>query len=94
MAWNETILQAAIDDPTCKDRENVYGADAQCQTLLNYKNVNSMESCKLEEKIVIEDMGITHPIKQAPGCNPPSGPGLPSLTCQSPVPTPTMAYPD
>lgn len=84
--WNVSTLQAALDDPTCLHRQNIYGDSAQCETLLKFYNEAAMQSCVLESDILQEPVGIPSPIDELPGCNPLwSATGPPKATC-SPSP--------
>jgi len=59
--WDVDLLQRALDDPTCQDRENIFGDAAQCATLKPHRNDAAMESCVLEANIPQEQVGIAVP---------------------------------
>ena len=79
--WDVDLLQRALDDPTCQDRENIFGSDAQCQTLKPYRNEAAMHTCVLEANIPQEQVGIA-----VPGMYLHRIPELDSLTQTSPRP--------
>ncbi|KZT56864.1 hypothetical protein CALCODRAFT_509191 [Calocera cornea HHB12733] len=68
MGWNRNILTAALNDPTCQHRENLYGSGTQCATLLPYVNSGSSQ-CTLAGHIPQEAVGLVQPLLELPGCN-------------------------
>jgi hypothetical protein len=91
--WDVDVLQATLDDPTCLQRENVYGSGPQCETLAKYYNEASeaaSQSCVLESDIVQEDVGILSPLEKLPGCNPVWSPTQPKATCSPQPPVPSI----
>jgi hypothetical protein len=92
--WEVDVLQAALDDPTCQHRENIFGDGPQCQTLLQLRNEDAMQSCILSSDIPQEEVGIGNPIPSLPGCNPLwSASGPPKGTCNS-TSTPRIGPPN
>jgi hypothetical protein len=92
--WNRTILQAAMRDPTCMDRENIFeDGGPQCLTLKPFKDTPKQDSCRLAAPIPKELVGFPAPIPSLPGCNLPWSTGV-KPTCSAPIPTPIIASAD
>ncbi|EJU03769.1 hypothetical protein DACRYDRAFT_115095 [Dacryopinax primogenitus] len=73
MGWNRNILSAALADPTCQHRQNLYTADTggECLTLLPHADKAASQSCELEGYIPQEEVGLLGPLGKLPGCNVP-----------------------
>ncbi|KAK5653672.1 hypothetical protein OQA88_8702 [Cercophora sp. LCS_1] len=94
--WDVNLLQRALDDPTCRHRENIVSDGfAQCKTLVPFRNDAAMYDCKLEAAIPQEDTGMAVPIPNLPGCNLPynATAGQKKPTCSEQSRTPAMGPP-
>ncbi|KAK3384616.1 hypothetical protein B0T24DRAFT_674362 [Lasiosphaeria ovina] len=90
--WEGDLLQAALNDSSCQNRQNIFGDGAQCATLVPHRNDNAMYSCRLEAAIPQEETGVVTPIPTLPGCNLPynSTANQAKPTCSSTPPTPAI----
>lgn len=82
--WDQTILQKALDDPTCFSIPTNNGNNVSaCQTLAPYLKANNPDqSCLPEVRLpLIEDLGFQHTITSLPGCQPVTGAGAAASVC-------------
>jgi len=70
--WDPVVMQAAILDPSCGDKNTNEGNTVtNCKPLAPYVKRMDAGECQLQNKVPLtEDLGIAHPIARIPGCNP------------------------
>jgi len=84
--WDQTIMQAALRDPSCyANNTNEGNNPAACKPFTPYvKAQNTDQSCLLANRIHnFEDIGVNHLISHLPGCMPITGEGPDALFCTS-----------
>jgi hypothetical protein len=70
--WDPEVMQAAILDPSCGDKNTNEGNTVEnCKPLAPYVKRMGPGECTLQTKIPLtEDLGAGHTIARLPGCNP------------------------
>jgi len=88
--WNEQIVQAALDDPSCDASNTNNGNNVKaCIPLSPYVVDPGQDKCLISEPIYnLEDVGYNHPITALPGCNPLSFGPNPAVPCNTTTPQP------
>lgn len=88
--WDEDIVQAALQDPSCDAINTNNGNNVKaCKTLAPYVQDPGSDKCQILRPYPnIEDLGLNHPITALPGCNPVTSGPNPAQPCTHITPQP------